>query len=107
MKKEVFGTRPFNGISMPIKPLLNVLSPCRKSPAHYRYAGQLHLAYLFAQQGSRIPYPKEHLLFVQYPVYDYQFDEELSIVAYYTPYKEEGLASANRLILNRSAPSAC
>ena len=46
---------------------------------------RIALAYLFAKQGSRIPYPKDQLLFISYPVYDYQFDEEISIAAYYLP----------------------
>lgn len=78
--------------------------PLQKIATHYRTKGQTQLAYLFAKQGSLIPYPKTHLLFVSYPVYDHLFDEELSISAFYTPYKEDGYAAANRIILNRKAP---
>lgn len=75
-----------------------------KIATHYRQKGDNHLAYLFANQGSRIPYPKDFLLFVSYPVYDYQFDEEISIAGYYTPYKNEGFSAANRLIFNKNTP---
>lgn len=78
--------------------------PLQKIASHYRQTGENNLAYLYAKQGARIPYPKEHLLFVSYPAYDYQFDEELSIAAFYTPYKNEGFAAANRIILSRKAP---
>lgn len=70
----------------------------------YREEGKYSLAYMFAKQGSAIPYPKDNLLFISDPIYDYKFDEELSIAAYYTPFKKEGLEAANRLILNRKAP---
>lgn len=78
--------------------------PLHKIANYYRLKGQNFLSYLFAKQGLVIPYPKEHLLFVSYPVYKYQFDEEISIAAYYTPYKAEGFAAANRLVFNRNAP---
>lgn len=73
---------------------------------HYRSQGENQLAYLFAKQGRQIPYPKNHLLFISYPVYDYLFDEDLSIAAYYTPYKEEGFAATNRLILKKDIPES-
>ena len=79
--------------------------PLQKIASHYRNHGENNLAYLFAKQGTRIPYPKDHLLFVTYSVYDYQFDEEIAIAAYYTPFKHEGLASANRLLLKDSTPN--
>jgi glycosyltransferase involved in cell wall biosynthesis len=71
---------------------------------HYREKGQNYLAFLFAKHGSKIPYPADQLLFVSHSIYDYKFDEELSIAAFYTPFKAEGLAAANRLLLNKKAP---
>lgn len=76
-----------------------------KIATHYRLNGKNNLAYLFAKQGSAIPYPKDFLLFVYYPVYEYQFDEEMSIAGYYTPFKNEGFSAANRLILNKNTPA--
>ena len=78
--------------------------PLQKIASHYRQKSEHNLAYLFAKQGSRIPYPKEHVLFVSYPVYHYQFDEEMAVSAYYTPFKDEGFAAANRITLNRTVP---
>lgn len=77
----------------------------QKIAKHYRQNSQNDLAYLFAIQGSRIPYPHGEILFVAHPVYDYLFDEEISIAAYYTSFKDEGLAAANRLILKRNVPT--
>lgn len=84
-------------------------NPGRAEPLHqiskyYRSNNQNHLAYLFAKHGSCIPYPDEQILFISHPVYDYLFDEELSISAYYTSFKEEGYAAANRLLLNKNVP---
>lgn len=78
--------------------------PLWKIAHYYRNHSQNNLAYLFAKQGSQIPYPKQHLLFVEYPVYEYKLDEEISIAAYYTPNKEDGLVAANRLLLKKSTP---
>lgn len=78
--------------------------PLQKIASHYRYGGQHELAYLFAKQGLAIPYPKDQILFISDPVYDYQFDEEISISGYYTAFKADGFNSANRLVLNRKTP---
>ncbi len=78
--------------------------PLHKIATHYRREGQNQLAYFFAKQGLRIPYPKELLLFISYPTYNYELDHELSISAYYTPYREEGMAATDRLILNPKTP---
>jgi len=71
---------------------------------HYRLNQEYNLAYFFAHQGSRVPYPQEQTLNISFPVYDYLFDEDLSVSAYYTPYKEEGYAAANRLMLKKNVP---
>ena len=82
----------------------NRAEPFQKISSHYRFHNQHELAYLFAQQGLRIPYPEKDILFISHPVYDYQFDEDISISAYYIDYKNEGFNAANRLILNKKVP---
>ena len=42
---------------------------------------------MYALQGKEIPFPKDDLLFVDYHVYDYLFDYEISISAFYIPHK--------------------
>jgi glycosyltransferase involved in cell wall biosynthesis len=79
--------------------------PLQRIANYYRQQQQYQLAYLFAKQGSRIPYPKNQVLFISHAVYDYQFDEEISIAAYYHPsYREEGFDAADRLVLKRGVP---
>lgn len=78
--------------------------PLQKIATYYRVNGQNDLAFQFAKQGSSIPYPKDQNFFINPSVYDYQFDEELSIAAYYTPFKAEGFAAVNRLVLNKKVP---
>lgn len=75
-----------------------------KIALHYRWNKQHELAYLFAKLGSTIPYPKDQMLFISFPVYDYLFLRELSISSFYTKYKNEGFSAANRLALKKSAP---
>lgn len=78
--------------------------PLKRIATHYRKGSQHNLAHLFAKQGLSIPYPKDQVLFISYPVYEYELDEESSIASYYTPHKEDGFAAADRLILKKSVP---
>lgn len=78
--------------------------PIQRISKYYRSNNEHGLAYFFAKQGSAIPYPADQSLFISYPVYEYQFDEIISISAFYTPYKDEGFAAINRLMLNKKAP---
>lgn len=80
--------------------------PLLKLAQHYRVRSQHNLAYLYANQGASIPRPPENSLFYSPDVYDYLFDEDLSIAAYYTSFSEEGRKAADRLILNRGVPGA-
>jgi hypothetical protein len=79
--------------------------PLKRIATHYRVNSQPNVGYLFAKQGTRIPYPKDQLLFVSHPVYDYELDEEISIVAYYMQNKDEGFAAADKIALKKSVPS--
>lgn len=71
---------------------------------HYRWAGKNQLAFIFAQRGKKVPYPKHQALFIHDTVYNYELDEELSIASYYTPFKNEGLKAIDRLTRTRYAP---
>lgn len=79
--------------------------PLEKLATHYRKHNQFDLAYQFARLGKKIPRPSEQSLFISDPVYDYRFDEELAIVAYYTPFRGEGYDAIERLMRNKKAPS--
>ena len=50
---------------------------------HYRLAVKNKLAYHFYKLGKSIPFPSSNVLFLHYDVYDFLFDYELSIFAYY------------------------
>ncbi len=78
--------------------------PLQQIANYYRNHEQYNLAYLYAKQASYIPFPHEQILFVSHPVYEYLIDQDLSICAYYTPFKEEGYAATNRLILKKNVP---
>lgn len=76
----------------------------RKIATYYRLHGECDLAYLFAKHALQIPFSNDQLSFVAQSVYDYQLDEELSIAAYYTRFKEDGIDAANRIILKKNVP---
>ncbi|MFS2173872.1 glycosyltransferase [Priestia megaterium] len=54
----------------------------------HRIKSKNNIALMYALQGKEIPFPQEDILFVDYHVYDYLFDYEISICAYYTENKQ-------------------
>lgn len=76
----------------------------QKIATHYRQQGENDLAYLFAKSASTIPDRKEETLFIHEPLYQYELDQELSISAYYTRFKEDGYSSSDRLLLRKNVP---
>jgi glycosyltransferase involved in cell wall biosynthesis len=77
--------------------------PVRAEPLYHlarlhRIKGNYNLGLLYALKGSKIPFPSEDILFVDYHVYDYLFDYEISICAYYVKNKIQlGKAAQKRL----------
>lgn len=64
----------------------------------HRIRSNNYLGFMYALQGKEIPFPKEDILFVNYHVYDYLFDYEISICANYIPSKlEVGREAQKRL----------
>lgn len=82
----------------------NRAEPLQKISVYYRTRGQNDLAYIFAKHGSRIPFPTSSLIFPLSPLTNYHFDEELSVTAYYTRFKDEGFTASNDLILRKNVP---
>ncbi len=76
----------------------------RNIARYYRFQGQNDLSYIFAKHGLRIPYSSDQNYFDVSPQHDYYFNEELSICAYYTPFKDEGYTAANEILLKRNIP---
>ena len=71
---------------------------------YYRLKGKNHSSLLFLKKGISIPYPKNCVLFIEYPTYEYKFIEELSIIGYYTNRKYHGLVACQHLILDKNSP---
>ena len=64
------------------------MRPWRAEPLYeisriYREKGLNDASLMFALKGKEIPYPKQDLLFIDFRIYEYLFDYEISIVAYY------------------------
>lgn len=78
--------------------------PLLRCATHYREQADNELAYLFAKQGARIGNGTLPSLFPLPLLQNYQFDEELSIAAYYTQYRLEGNAAANDLLIQKNVP---
>lgn len=78
--------------------------PLLKIATHYRQLQQYHIATTFARLGKTVAFPQDQNLFINKACYDYLLDEELSLSAYYTDFKEEGFAAANRLLLKKDIP---
>ena len=79
--------------------------PIQKIAAHYRLAAKDDLAYLFATEGGKLSRSLSQDFFDDPPLEDYQFDEEISISAYYTQYLNEGFLAASRLAFSKNVVS--
>ena len=76
----------------------------KKISVHYRSEGYNDIAYIFAKHGLRIPHYENSTLLPIPVLYDYDFDEELSIISYYTPFKDDGYVALSDLLIKRSSP---
>lgn len=72
----------------------------------YRLLGDCKTAFKFAQIGNKIKYPQEDSLFIERACYDYLFDYEISIVAFYIEeHKELGRQTIAKLLQRNDLPS--
>lgn len=71
---------------------------------HYRSHGKNNSSHLFLKQALSIPYPKDLVLFIEHPIYDYKLVEEVSISGFYINKKREGLIACQYLMLTPSVP---
>lgn len=71
----------------------------------YRSLGMNEQAFPLAIMGNKIPFPKTDTLFIQRNCYDYLFDCELSIIAFYIPGKRDiGRQAIVRLLEKDNLP---
>ncbi|KUO78102.1 MAG: glycosyl transferase [Desulfosporosinus sp. BRH_c37] len=104
--EKISSTNEKNYFALATNSFLNAWEyrPCRAEPLYYlarmyRVKGKNNIGLMYALQGKEIPFPKDDLLFVDYPVYDYLFDFEISICANYIKSKFElGRAAQKRLL---------
>lgn len=76
------------------EPLYNIAN-------YFRLRSQNLLALHYALEAQKIKYPFNDILFVNYKIYNYLIDEELSISSYYCNFKGIGLLANERLIFNK------
>lgn len=71
----------------------------------YRLLGVNDAAFKFAIVGKKIKYPEEDSLFIERACYDYLFDFEISIVAFYLPeHKDMGRQCISTLLSRTDLP---
>lgn len=73
--------------------------PSRAEPLYelskiYRVKGMNRISMMYAERGSKIKYPENDGLFIEYKVYKYLFLYEISIVGYYLSEEEKQKAKA-------------
>lgn len=81
-----------------------IADPIERIATYYRLQRKNNLAYAFAKYGATIPYPANYADLTSKHIYDYRFDEELLIAAYYINHKQEGLIAGDRLINSPDVP---
>ena len=71
---------------------------------YYRNKGLNNLSLLYLKKGLSIPFPKDLVLFLEYPIYEYNFLKELAIIGFYVNKKKEGRFACQELLLNNDIP---
>lgn len=75
----------------------------QKISTYYRYHGQNDLSHIFAKYGTLFTANQDYKLID--PSYSaYKFEEDLSIVSYYTRFRTDGFIAASDLLIRRDAP---
>jgi len=72
---------------------------------YYREKGKNHLSLLYLKKGLSIQYPKDLVLFLEYPIYDYKFLKELAIIGFYVDKRKEALLACQYLLLTKDIPN--
>ena len=72
--------------------------PLYEIAKHYREVGNYEKGYLFAKQASKIPFPKEQVLFLFKEVYDYKAMNEMMICAFGLKNYQESFDLGNTLL---------
>jgi len=83
--------------------------PWRAEPLHqisrvFRMNGKPKLAYLYASQAAKIPFPEYDILFLASDIYSWMCLDELCSTAFYAGQLEEGLNACNRLLSDGKLP---
>ncbi len=76
----------------------------RRIATYYRNQSKHDIALIFAKYGSRIPIPDQSYIFHDPEFSPFRFEEEVSIAAYYTRFKEDGFDGVNQLLLRKNLP---
>jgi len=84
--------------------------PWRAEPLHqisrvFRLNGKPRLAYLYATQAAKIPYPTQDILFLASDIYEWMCLDEITATAFYVGEFEQGLDACNRLLSENKLPS--
>ena len=85
------------------------MRPHRSEPLYqlariHRENGNPRLAYLFAQQAVKIPYPEQDILFLSADIYNWMCLDELASSAYYVGDMMTGLDASNKLLTEKKFP---
>ncbi len=79
----------------------NRSEPLKRLASHYRFCNANDIAYLFAKFGSLLPWLEDQRYYDKSPLQNYGFEEELSIVSYYTKFKDDGYAACSHLVVKK------
>ena len=70
----------------------------------FRLLGKNHLGMLYLKTALPIEYPKDQVLFIEHPIYQYRLLEELSICGFYTKERPQALVACEYLLLYKNSP---
>jgi len=81
------------------------MEPLYHIAKHYRLNNEFEKGYDYAKKASKIPYPKNCVLFIYKDVYDYKIWDELALGAFYTGKYMESYSIFKRLLDSGVVPA--
>jgi hypothetical protein len=70
----------------------------------YRQLGKNPVAYMYASQAKKIPFPQNDILFIPKEMYDWQLDDEIASTAFYVQEYMDGYEASMRMLQENKFP---
>lgn len=78
--------------------------PLYKIAVHYMWTNEYQICYKYAKMAEKIPFPKNHLLFVDSQIYIFGIQDVVAVAAYHVGHYHEAYSINKKLLDNNLIP---